>query len=98
MLALHGFDVYGLEVSEIAADAARDYVTSQIAEPKAYNFGSSDYLPAEGCGKIQIVAGDFFQRDWEPTCPEGDAIKFDIIYDYTVKIYSNNASMFTISC
>jgi hypothetical protein len=96
MLALHGFDVYGLEVSEVAADTARDYVTSQIAEPNEYNFGSRDYLPAEGYGKIQIVAGDFFQRDWELTCANGDAIKFDIIYDYTVKIYSNNTSMFKI--
>lgn len=86
MLALHGFDVYGLEVSETGAEAAREYATSQIAEPNEYNFGSKDYLPTEGCGKIQIVAGDFFRRDWEPACADGDATKFDVIYDYTIKI------------
>lgn len=88
MLALHGFDVCGLEVSEIGAEAARNYTASEIAEPSAYNFGSKDDFPAEGYGEVQIIAGDFFQRDWEPVCDKGDAVKFDIIYDYTVNFFS----------
>ncbi|KAI1454974.1 S-adenosyl-L-methionine-dependent methyltransferase [Annulohypoxylon moriforme] len=83
MLALHGFDVYGLEVSERGAEAAREYATSQLFDPSEFNFGSEYDRSKVSAGKVQIVAGDFFKRDWEELCVEEGATGFDFIYDYT---------------
>lgn len=80
MLALHGFDAYGLEVSEKGAEVAREYVASQLAQPGAANFASEDQWPVEQAGDAKIIAGDFFKRDWEHDCEA----RFDLIYDYTV--------------
>ncbi|KAI0883452.1 S-adenosyl-L-methionine-dependent methyltransferase [Annulohypoxylon maeteangense] len=81
MLALHGFDVCGLEVSERGAEVAREFTTSQLSNPSELNFGSKYTHSMTGC--VQIIAGDFFKRDWEKLCFEGDTTGFDIIYDYT---------------
>ncbi|KAK1507831.1 thiopurine S-methyltransferase family protein [Colletotrichum costaricense] len=86
MLALHGFDVYGLEVSEKGAETARKYAETELPEPTEYNFGTPDSVPSTWPGDIKIISGDFFKRDWEEHCmaSDEDAFRgFDLIYDYT---------------
>lgn len=85
MLALHGFDAYGLEVSEKGAEVAREYAASQLAQPGPANFGSEKQWPVDQAGNARIIAGDFFKRDWEHDCAEGGEAGFDLIYDYTVR-------------
>lgn len=77
MLALHGFDVVGLEISSKGADAARAYAEQELAEPHDYNFGSSDAVRPKEPGTVTIATGDFFDPSWTSE-------KFDLIYDYTV--------------
>lgn len=89
MLALHGFDVYGLEVSEKGADIARQYAAAEMSEPGEYNFGTYDSISGCQHGEVKILAGDFFKRDWEAQCSsssEDNIQGFDLIYDYTVPI------------
>ncbi|KAH7119371.1 S-adenosyl-L-methionine-dependent methyltransferase [Dactylonectria estremocensis] len=78
-LALHGFDAYGLEVSDKGAVTARQYAASELAEPSEYNYHDLDTWPTGDAGGVTIVAGDFFQKGWEPHGLKG----FDLIYDYT---------------
>lgn len=80
MLALHGFDVYGLDVSARGVMLAREYAATELARPQAYNFGSA-WVSAEkeSQGEVTFLEGDFFQSDWEVE------IQFDLIYDYTVR-------------
>lgn len=77
MLALHGFDVVGLELSSKGADVARAYTAKELSEPHEYNFGTLEASDSEGPGSITILSGDFFDRAWSNQ-------KFDLIYDYTV--------------
>lgn len=84
-LALHGFDAYGLEISETAVSEAREFAEKELTSPQACNFGKawkenlSVFQP--GKGKAQFVEGDFFDAAWL----EGlDVEQFDVIYDYTV--------------
>lgn len=80
MLALHGFDVFGLEVSETGASVAREYAQSELHSPQDYNFGSQfKESPGVRKGEVTILQGDFFKRDWE------SVMQFDLIYDYTVR-------------
>ncbi|KAH0593889.1 hypothetical protein MHUMG1_08211 [Metarhizium humberi] len=78
-LALHGFDSYGLEISDKGAAVARQYAESELAEPSEYNFHDVKTLSTGHVGDVAIIAGDFFQKGWEPLGLTG----FDIIYDYT---------------
>lgn len=82
MLALHGLDVIGLEISETGAETARAYAQAELADPHDYNFGNTDHASPDNIGEVQIISGDFFKRDWE----EGTMASkgFDLIYDYTV--------------
>lgn len=82
MLALHGFDAYGLEISARGAEAARQYVASELAEPSEANFGDASQWPKSDPGAAKAVAGDFFARGWEAECGGG---AFDLVYDYTVR-------------
>jgi hypothetical protein len=81
MLALNGFDVWGLEVCDQAVRMANETVGSQLADPSDDNFGASKtrFQP----GKAQVVLGDFFQHDWESQTTSAPG-SFDLIYDYTV--------------
>ncbi|KAH6635909.1 S-adenosyl-L-methionine-dependent methyltransferase [Chaetomium tenue] len=87
MLALHGFDAVGLEVSQTAVNAARAYAEAELSDPSAYNFADeNDEKGRATCqpGTVSFVCGDFFQRDWETGCfAPGDDGGFDLIYDYT---------------
>lgn len=86
MLALHGFDAYGVEVSKTAVEACESYASGQLEKPGVNNYGTgaSSAQQAGSKGAVKFVVGDFFKRDWEADCGvEGNA-KFDLIYDYTV--------------
>ncbi|TQB73575.1 hypothetical protein MPDQ_005679 [Monascus purpureus] len=90
MLALHGFDAYGLDVSATGVSVAREYAKSELEHPHAYNFGdSSPFSPEKiqiqggrGRGQVTIIQGDFFKSDWEFK-EKQNGVKFDLIYDYT---------------
>ncbi|KAM4066209.1 thiopurine s-methyltransferase (TPMT) domain-containing protein [Hirsutella rhossiliensis] len=85
MLALHGFDVYGLEVSEKGAQVARSYVASELVQPNELNYANRDEWLSTPRGAPEIITGDFFKRDWQwqVTCTEDGVTGFDLIYDYT---------------
>ncbi|KAK4101295.1 S-adenosyl-L-methionine-dependent methyltransferase [Parathielavia hyrcaniae] len=88
MLALHGCDVYGLEVSATGVETARAYAAAQLAAPSAYNFSDAaaqDQYSGSGPGQATFIVGDFFARDWEVQCRSDDGAftGFDLIYDYT---------------
>lgn len=93
MLALHGFDAYGLEISSTAVRTAEEYAKEQLKEPAEYHFGirtkdkDKETMTANR-GKIAFVQGDFFQSDWETKTEDvsSRATKFDLIYDYTVSL------------
>lgn len=88
MLALHGFDVYGLEVSATGITHAQEYAKAELATPESYNFGKSwssiekDRKPR---GEVTFIEGDFFQKDWEI------GVQFDLIYDYTASRLSRSS-------
>ncbi|KAG6010016.1 hypothetical protein E4U21_000457 [Claviceps maximensis] len=82
MLALHGFDVYGLEVSSKGAQIARDYVTRELESPQDYNYGPKGRFQTQ-VGSVQIITADFFDRDWETLLGGAGKRGFDLIYDYT---------------
>ncbi|KAK9483539.1 S-adenosyl-L-methionine-dependent methyltransferase [Lipomyces starkeyi] len=83
MLALHGFDAYGLEISSSAVAAAKLYANSELNNPSAYNFSDITSSTRYTAGCVRFVLGDFFHNDWETNLPFGNDTKFDIIYDYT---------------
>ncbi|KAL8713979.1 MAG: hypothetical protein Q9220_002125 [cf. Caloplaca sp. 1 TL-2023] len=72
LLASHGYDVYGLEVSDEAVRGCRE-------EEKA----NADKYPVKdksiGAGKSTFIKGDFFASEWSRD------MTFDLIYDYTVR-------------
>lgn len=85
MLALHGFDAYGLEISPIGAETASSYTISQMKAPLPYNFGSEEYSASRpGAGHAQIIEGDFFASDW---LSDRGIEAFDVVYDYTVRSF-----------
>ncbi|RKK06685.1 hypothetical protein BFJ68_g17884 [Fusarium oxysporum] len=79
MLALHGFEVHGLEVSHKGCEVAENYAAAELREPSEYNFGNS-HKSSRSTGSIKIIEGDFFSREWEARAG-GD--RFDLIFDYT---------------
>jgi hypothetical protein len=103
MLALHGFDAYGLEVSQKAVDTANAYAQKELAQPCEYNFSSDrEAWPDGRRGNVKFVRGDFFRNDWEDSCISDGLRGFDLIYDYTASVhlahdpkYSANATLFS---
>lgn len=77
MLALHGFDAYGIDLSEKAIDTAKEYSTKELQSPRDYNFNTS-IRPNVLNPSTTFFAGDFFNNDWNSL-----NLKFDVIYDYT---------------
>ncbi|KAH8670905.1 thiol methyltransferase [Xylariales sp. PMI_506] len=75
LLASFGFDVCGLDVSDVALAEARKNADAVRDDPV--------YQPRKGiAGTNQWVAGDFFKDDWleEAGVKTG---KFDLVFDYT---------------
>lgn len=107
MLAQHGFDVYGLEISATAVATAQAYSVQQMDASSAYNFSLGRHEPADAAGQVNFLQGDFFQRDWERAVNLEGHAKFDLIYDYTVRrdsltkpriSFSNILSFYVRSC
>ncbi len=90
MLALHGFDVYGLDVSQKGIETARAYAEAELREPSLYNFAteSNGSLAESSIGSVRFIQSDFFQRDWEKEVAAEGFEGFDLIYDYTVSLSS----------
>ena len=63
MLALHGIDAYGLEISQKAVDACDSYARSQLSRPDTFNFGSFGSQDMDHRGVVKFVVGDFFKSD-----------------------------------
>lgn len=80
MLALHGFDAYGLEVSATGVAEAQKYASAEMQKPQDYNFPDG-VKPLSAAGSVTFIKGDFFSAEWESEAAEG---QFDLIYDYTV--------------
>lgn len=83
MLALHGFDAYGLEISETAVKEAEKYASAELAKPSTYHFGS-EQRPAHAPGSVTFFQGDFFTTRWQFEGEIDETTKFDVVYDYTV--------------
>ncbi|KAE8389089.1 thiol methyltransferase [Aspergillus alliaceus] len=82
MLALHGFDAYGVEISATGVATAQSYASEELQKPQAYNFGKQRSGSASP-GNVTFIEGDFFKTDWELNALKGGEALFDIIYDYT---------------
>lgn len=87
MLALHGFDVYGLDISATGVSEARKYAASEMQSPQGYNFSSGTATTAD-IGNVKFITGDFFSSKWESEALR-DGEKFDLVYDYTVCVYTH---------
>lgn len=83
MLALHGFDAYGLEISETAVKEAEAYAAAEMASPSSYHFGEGQ-SPAGSPGSAVFLKGDFFTSEWDFKGGIDAQTKFDLAYDYTV--------------
>ncbi|KAK6837537.1 hypothetical protein RU639_001422 [Aspergillus parasiticus] len=82
MLALHGFDAYGLEISATGVSTAKKYAASEMQRPQEYNFGLGWTGPVTP-GNASFVEGDFFKPGWERQISANEDIRFDLVYDYT---------------
>jgi hypothetical protein len=90
MLALHGFDAYGLEVSPTAVSAANSHAQTELANPSAENFSDPEKRPSVDVGTVKFIVGDFFKLGWEKESQDDDDNLFkgfDLIYDYTVSVF-----------
>jgi hypothetical protein len=82
MLALHGFDAYGLEISDTAVKEAEKYASTELLKPSSYHFGTEQRLSAPG--SVTFFQGDFFTSQWDFKGGIDENTKFDVVYDYTV--------------
>lgn len=83
MLALHGFNAYGLEISDTAVKEAETYAAAQMSHPSTYHFGN-EQSRSSSPGTVTFLKGDFFSSDWEFKGELNGMKKFDMAYDYTV--------------
>lgn len=77
LLAEHGYDAVGVDISDAAILDAKVWVNDQLNKTQ-----SSGGLAPKGA--IQLVAGDFFKDDWVESLGIEVEGGFDIIYDYAV--------------
>ena len=79
LLASFGYDVIGLEYSEKALEACKEYAKQNEGNYPAYDEGV-------GKGSMKFLQGDFYSDEWlgKTGWAEGWDKKFDLIYDYTV--------------
>lgn len=80
MLALHGFEAYGLDISDTGISEAKKYVSAELEKPQGYNYGEYKDPGQTNVGPVSWFTADFFS-DWN------NGLQFDIIYDYTVSIF-----------
>lgn len=74
LFASFGFDAYGLEISESAANMCR-----REQETNTHKYPVHEH--SGGRGKVEFLVGDFFDDAWIREIGIGT---FDLIYDYTV--------------
>lgn len=88
LFAAHGYDAYGLEVSEHAAEAARRYFGEGGAGPLEEEYAAAGAAAGNrGEGKKVCVLGDYFDDAWLGDIEGWEAERgFDVIYDNTVQI------------
>jgi SAM-dependent methyltransferase len=83
LFAAAGYDAYGLEVSEKAAQVAKEWLASEEAkEGKEGEYKVRD--ESVGRGKTEVLQGDFFDDAW--FADAGGKGEFDVIYDNTVSL------------
>ena len=75
LLASHGYDAYGLEVSTSAVERCRE-------EERANGHKYPVKNKTTGAGTTTFLVGDFFDGKWSSDATDGAS--FDLIYDYTV--------------
>lgn len=80
LLASFGYDAFGLEVSEKAIE-----LCIQEQETNGHKYPVID--ESSGAGNVSFIKGDFFGNDWTKEVHGG--VKFDLIYDYTVRMSLN---------
>jgi SAM-dependent methyltransferase len=78
LLASFGYDVYGLDYSQVAVETAKKEAAKNEGQYVVRD-------PDVGRGKVVFVQGDFFKDDWLENLGLG-LNSFDLIYDYTVCI------------
>lgn len=78
LLASHGYDAYGLDVSKTATEAANALAKEEASK----GFPSYPLQPTatSGWGNIKFLQADFFKDGFLKYTDGGD---FDVIYDYT---------------
>lgn len=79
LLASFGYDAYGLEVSDKAVELC---VQEQQKNGDKYPVKDESV----GYGTVTFLKGDFFRDEWIEKIPGSG--KFDLIYDYTVRLFS----------
>ncbi|CAN6674995.1 hypothetical protein TRVA0_077S00166 [Trichomonascus vanleenenianus] len=75
MLALHGYDAYGMDVAETAIEEAKKYAAKELPQPQDYNYADQSLRESADRGTVGWFQGNFFAEITD--------IKFDLIYDYT---------------
>lgn len=80
LLASFGYDAYGLEVSEKVVELC-------VGEKETNGHKYPIFNEASGPGSATFIIGDFFGDDWTKNIQGG--AEFDLIYDYTVSVFSN---------
>ncbi|KAF2175707.1 S-adenosyl-L-methionine-dependent methyltransferase [Zopfia rhizophila CBS 207.26] len=79
LFAAHGYDAYGIEVSENAVQACKKFL-SEPGEGKEVEYKARD--EKVGKGRAECLLGDFFKDDWVDRVGRlGEG--FNIIYDNT---------------
>lgn len=81
LLESFGYDAIGLEVSEDAVKAAKEYAKDSGSEYPAKDKGA-------GKGSSKFVHGDFYKDDFLRDAGLKEGERFDLIYDYTVSLVS----------
>lgn len=85
LFAAHGYDSYGIEVSEKAVQVAEQYLKDPGEGPLEGEYKLKD--EKVGRGKTKCMFGDFFKDDWAEGAG-GIGEGFDLIYDNTVSLTS----------
>lgn len=86
LFAAHGYDSYGLEVSENAVKVSEEYLRHPGEGPLEGEYRITD--EKVGRGVMKCLLGNFFEHGWlEGTGGLGEG--FDVIYDNTVSEHMN---------
>lgn len=80
LLAAHGYDAYGMEISENAVKSAQEWLKNPGEGKEGENKVRDEEL---GKGVAKVLLGDFFKDDWAQEAG-GIGDGFDLIYDCTV--------------